>query len=136
MAINVHDYLQRFREMDSNDHTQGIGLFQSKFDCRIEDSEKFNQYVRSMPYYKDYYTASSVYDLETKVVPMKAIHLSMENLEKLLAEQDQMQYIKQDAEQGKRLWRREHEDRAVRAANPAVEKAWRNYQTLLELCRK
>ena len=135
MAINVNDYLQRFREMDTNDHTRGIGYFQSKFDCRIEDSEKFNQYVRSMPYHKDYYTTSSAYDLETRVVPMKAIHLSMENLEKLIAEQELMQHLKYDAEQGKRRWAQEREDAAVRTKNPAVEKAYRNYQMLLELAR-
>lgn len=133
MAINYNDYQQQY---DTNDHTHGIGLFQSKFDCRIEDSEKFNQYVRSMPYHRDYYTTSSTHDLETKVIPMKAIHLTADSLAKLVAEQEQMQHMKLDAEQGKRLWRQEREDAAVRAGNAAVEKAWRNYQTLLELCRK
>jgi hypothetical protein len=40
-----------------------------------------------------------------------------------------------DAEQGKRIWRQEREDRLVRDQNPAVEKAYRNYQLLLELAR-
>lgn len=135
MAINYNDYLRRFRELDTNDHTRGIGFFQSKFDCRIEDSRDYNQYVRHMPYHRDYYTTSSAYDLETQVVPMKAIHLSIDNLEKLIAEQELMQHLKYDAEQGKRVWQREHEDRAVRDRNPAVEKAYRNYQMLLELAR-
>jgi hypothetical protein len=134
MAINYTDYLQQFYEMDSNDHTRGIGLFQSKFECQIEDSEKFKQYVRRMPYHL--WDGRVPFEADTQVVPMKAIHLSIDNLEKLIAEQELMQHLKYDAEQGKRLWRREHEDIAVRAANPAVEKAYRNYQTLLELCRK
>ena len=136
MAINYKDYLQQFHELDSNDHTRGIGLFRSKFDCRIEDSREYNQYVRQMPYHRDFYTTSSTYEIETQVVPMKAIHLSSESLAKLIADQELMQHLKLDAEQGKRLWRQEHEDRAVRETNPAVEKAYRNYQMLLELCRK
>lgn len=135
MPYNYNDYLQQFRDLDTNDHTRGIGLFQSKFDCRIEDSEKFNQYVRQMPYHRDFYTTNSAYDLETRVVPMKAIHLSMDNLEKLIAEQELIQHLKYDAEQGKRIWAQEHADGTVRARNPAVEKAYRNYQMLLELAR-
>lgn len=135
MAINYNDYLQQFREMDTNDHTRGIGYFQSKFECQIEDSEKFKQYVRHMPYHRDFYTTNSTYDLETRVVPMKAIHLSIDNLQRLIEEQELMQHLKQDAEQGKRVWAQEHADRTVRARNPAVEKAYRNYQMLLELAR-
>jgi hypothetical protein len=74
--------------------------------------------------------------METQVVPMKAIHLTIDNLKRLVIEQEHMRHLKEDAEQGKRIWSQEREDRAVRDRNPAVEKAWRNYQMLLELCRK
>jgi hypothetical protein len=127
-----NDYLQQY---DTNDHTRGIGYFQSKFDCRIEDSREFNQYVRQMPYHRDFYTTSSAYDLETRVVPMKAIHLSSDSLAKLISEQERMRHLELDAEHGKKLWRQEREDMAVRARNSAVEKAYRNYQLLLELAR-
>lgn len=131
--MNYNDYRQQY---DTNDHARGIDYFQRKFDCRIEDSREFNQYVRQMPYHRDFYTTSSVYDLETRVVPMKAIHLSSDSLAKLIAQQELIQHLELDAEHGKRLWTKEREDTAVRARNPAVEKAYRNYQMLLELARK
>ena len=75
-------------------------------------------------------------NIETQVVPMKAVHLSSENLEKLIAEQELIQHLKYDAEQGKRIWAEERKDAAVRTTNPAVEKAYQKYVMLLELARK
>ena len=134
MPYNYNDYLQQFRDLDTNDHTRGIGLFQSKFDCRIEDSQQYNQYVRQTPYHRDFY-AGDRWDMETKVTPMKAIHLTTDNFNRLIAEQELMYSLKKDAEEGKRLWIQEREDWRVRNENPAVEKAYRNYQILLELAR-
>jgi hypothetical protein len=107
--------------------------FEAKFDARIEDSREFKQYVRQMPYYK--WDGREPYHIDTQVVPMKAIHLSSDNLAKLLAEQNLMEILMKDADEGKRIWRREREDSRVRDKNPAVEKAYRNYQLLLELAR-
>lgn len=125
-----------FQQSYSNDHTQGIGHFQSKFDCRIEPSREYNHYVkRPTEYYRDFYPTDKFRE-EIQVVPMQAIHLSSDNLNRLVAEQELMQHMRNDAEQGKRLWQQEREDRAVRESTPSVEKAWRNYQMLLELARK
>jgi hypothetical protein len=66
---------------------------------------------------------------------MKAIHLTTDNLERLIREQELIHNLKKDAEEGKRIWIRDCEDRRVRSQNPAVEKAYRNYQMLLELAR-
>jgi hypothetical protein len=74
--------------------------------------------------------------MENKVVPMKAIHISPENLARLMAEQEHMDRLTDDANFGKQQWRQSRADAEVRAANPAVEKAYRNYQMLLELTRK
>jgi hypothetical protein len=67
---------------------------------------------------------------------MKAIHLSSDNLAKLLAEQNLIDILMKDATEGKRIWRQEREDRLVRDQNPAVEKAYQKYLMLLELVRK
>jgi hypothetical protein len=132
MAYNYKDYLHHpYFKNESSD----IEYFQGKFECRIEDSREYNQYVRQVPYHRDFYDTSS-FKMETEVVPMKAIHLSTDNLNRLVAEQELMYGLKKDAEEGKRLWIREREDWRVRNENPAVEKAYRNYQMLLELCRK
>lgn len=123
-----------FQQSYSNDHTQGIGYFQNKFEARIEPSREYKQYVRQMPYYM--WDGKQPMDVHTEVVPMQSIHLSSDNLNKLVAEQELIQHMMQDAEQGKQMWREMMQDRAVRESNPAVEKAWRNYQMLLELARR
>jgi hypothetical protein len=67
---------------------------------------------------------------------MKAIHLSSDNLAKLLAEQNLMDILMKDADEGKRIWRREREDSRIRDQNPSVEKAYQKYLMLLELARQ
>jgi hypothetical protein len=128
MAFNFNDY--RMREEAPRD----LKYFESKFEARIEDSREFKQYVRQMPYYA--WDGREPYNVDTQVVPMKAIHLSSDNLAKLLAEQNLMDILMKDANEGKRIWRQEREDSRVRDQNPAVERAYRNYQMLLELARK
>jgi hypothetical protein len=108
--------------------------FESKYEARIEDSREYRQYVRQMPYYM--WDGKVPINTEVEVVPMKAIHLSRDNLAKLLAEQNLMDILMKDADEGKRIWRQEREDSRVRDQNPAVEKAYRNYQMLLELARR
>jgi Flp pilus assembly protein TadD len=122
------------KEYYSKNESSSEEYFQNKFECRIEDSKEYRQHVRQLPYYK--WDGREPYSIETQVVPMKAVHLTSDNLARLVAEQELIQHLKYDAEQGKKLWRQEREDNAVRALNPAVEKAYRNYQLLLELARK
>jgi hypothetical protein len=130
MAYNYNDFQQQYY---SKDDSRDIEYFRNKFECCIEDSKEYKQYVRQMPYYK--WDGREPYHIDTEVVPMKAIHLSTDNLKRLVAEQEHMENLKKDANEGKRLWIRECEDKRVRNQNPAVEKAYRNYQMLLELAR-
>ena len=120
-------------------HQVGAGdleYFVSKFECRVEDSREYNQYVRPAPsYHRDFYDSDN-YKMKTEVVPMKAIHLTSANLTKLVVEQEHMQRLSEDAEYGKRMWDQERRDQIVRDANPAVEKAYQKYVMLLELARK
>lgn len=108
--------------------------FESKYEARITDSREYKQYIRRMPY--NMWDGKVPFDSEVEVVPMKAIHLTRDNLERLMREQDLMDKLMSDAEFGKKLWDKERTDKAVREENPAVDKAYRNYQMLLELCRK
>jgi hypothetical protein len=101
----------------------------------VEDSLEYNQYVRPAPYYRDVCGGDS-FQMETKITPMKAIHLTSDNLARLVAEQERMEHMKSDAEQGKRMWDQQCRDQMVRDNNPAVDKAYQKYVTLLELCRK
>lgn len=117
------------------DNAGDLEYFISKFECRVEDSREYNQYVRQAPYYRDVCGGDS-FKMETEIVPMKAVHLTSDNLARLVAEQELMQNLHDDAEYGKKCWANERKDRIVRDENPAVDKAYQKYLTLLELCRK
>lgn len=124
-----------YNHFKHQDTAGDLEYFISKFECRVEDSREYNQYVRPAPYYRDV-CSNDDFLMDTKITPMKAIHLTSDNLARLVAEQEHMKRLSDDAEQGKRLWAQQREDRQVRDSNPAVEKAYRNYQMLLELARK
>ena len=124
-----HNYVKH------RDNAGDLEYFISKFECRVEDSREYNQYVRPAPHYRDFCGGDS-FKMATEIVPMKAIHLTSDNLTRLVAEQELMQRLGEDAEYGKRAWAHERKDQIVRDENPAVDKAYQKYQMLLELARK
>jgi hypothetical protein len=124
----------RHNNIKHRDSAGDLEYFISKFECRIEDSREYNQYVRPSSYHKDFYDRDS-FQMETKITPMKAIHLTSDNLARLVAEQEHIQRLTDDAEYGKKVWANERRDQMVRDKNPAVEKAYQKYQMLLGLCR-
>jgi hypothetical protein len=124
-----------YNHFKHQDTAGDLEYFTSKFECRVEDSREYNQYVRPAPYYRDV-CSSDDFKMETKITPMKAIHLTSENLAKLVAEQEHMQRLNEEAGYVKKIWAKEHKDQMVRDANPAVEKAYQKYVMLLELARK
>jgi hypothetical protein len=117
------------------DNAGDLDYFVSKFECRVEDSREYNQYVRPMATYRDFYDSDN-FKIKTEIVPMKAIHLTSDNLARLVGEQELMKRLNDDAEYGKKVWANERKDQMVRDANPAVEKAYQKYIILLELARK
>ena len=124
-----HNYVKH------RDNAGDLEYFISKFECRVTDSREYNQYMRGPnPYHRDFYDSDN-FKVETKIVPMKAIHLTSDNLARLVAEQEHMQRLSEDAEYGKRMWDQERRDSMVRDSNPAVEKAYQKYVMLLELAR-
>jgi len=129
---NNYEY---YNQVKHRDRAGDLEYFISKFECRVEDSREYNQYVRPTSYHRDFYDRDS-FQMETKITPMKAIHLTSDNLARLVAEQERMERMESDAEQGKQVWQEKIRDRAVRDANPAVEKAYQKYVILLELARK
>ena len=133
--MNYNYYKERYNNLSIKSSAGELEYFISKFECRVEDSREYNQYVRPVPYYRDV-CSSDDFRMETKITPMKAIHLTSDNLAKLVAEQEQMQRLGEDAEYGKKCWTHAHKDQIVRNENPAVEKAYQKYVMLLELARK
>lgn len=109
--------------------------FEGKFECRIEDSKEYKQYVRHTPSF-GYGWDQMTYEFDTKVVPMKSIHLTIDNLERLLAEHERTDRLLKDAEYANGILSELRANERVRDENPAVAKAYRNYLMLLELARK
>ena len=105
------------------------------FECRIEDSREYNQYVKPMPYYRDV-CSSEDWRMETKITPMKAIHLTKDNLARLVSQEEQIEHLKNDAEYGRQSRQDQRRDSLIRDQNPSVEKAYQKYLFLLELARK
>jgi len=124
-----HNYVKH------RDNVGDLEYFISKFECRVEDSRVYNQYVRPAPYYRDF-CGSDSFQTETKILPMKAIHLTSVNLARLVEEQEHLQRLTDDREYSKKIWADASRDQMVRDKNPAVEKAYQKYQMLLELARK
>ena len=108
--------------------------FQQKFEAYIEDSEKYKQYVRRMPYHE--WDGRLPFNVDTEVVPMKSVHLTRDNLERLVRQEAFIEHLENDAEYGKKCWTHERKDQIVRNENPAVAKAYEKYLMLLELARK
>jgi hypothetical protein len=129
MAFNFNEYINY-----TPSPTNYYKIFESRFEAKIEDSKDYRQYVRRMPY--NMWDGKIPFDVEAQVVPMKAIHLTTDSLERLVREQERIEHLQSDANYGKKLWAQDNADARVRNDNPAVAKAYRNYQALLELARK
>ena len=125
-----------YNHVKHRDTAGDLEYFIGKFECRVEDSREYNQYTRQVPsYHRDFYDSDN-YKMETEIVPMKAIHLTSQNLTKLVAEQEHLQRLTDDREYSKKIWADASRDQMVRDKNPAVEKAYQKYVILLELARK
>jgi hypothetical protein len=108
--------------------------FESKFEARIENSREYKQYTRRMPYYM--WDGKLPLDTDVEGVPMKAIHLSSDNLERLIRDQERLDQLLDEQLYDKQVLAKLRKDEQVRNINPAVEKAYQKYVMLLELASK
>lgn len=115
--------------------SRDIRYFESKFNAKIQDSKEYNQYVIQRPDF-GYGWDQMSYEDSNRVVPMKCVHLPAEKLEELIKEQEYISYIEKRSEHALKVLQMLRADEHVRDINPAVQKAYRNYLTLLELARK
>ena len=129
MTYNTYSY-DKMRAEASRD----VKDFESKFEARIENSREYKQYTRRMPYYM--WDGKLPLDTDVEVVPMKAIHLSSDNLERLIRDQERLDQLLDQQLYDKQVIAKLHKDEQVRNNNPAVEKAYQKYVMLLELARK
>lgn len=127
MSYNLHDKMRAEASRDIKD-------FESKYEARIEDSREYKQYVRQLPYFM--WDGKAPINAEVEIVPMKAVHLTRESLERLIRDQEQMVRRLESADYDKRIVDMLRADERVRDKNPVVQRAYEKYLTLLELMRK
>ena len=129
MTYNTYSY-DKMRAEASRD----VKDFESKFEARIENSREYKQYTRRMPYYM--WDGKLPLDTDVEVVPMKAIHLTIDNLERLIRDQERLDQLLDQQLYDKQVIAKLRRDEQVRNSNPAVEKAYQKYVMLLEIARK
>jgi len=120
----------RYPEEENRD----IKRFESRFQAHVAESREYRQSVCAPIDYR-YRPDTAMYNIEHKVEPLIAIHLPREQFDRLMDEQIRMDSWRDEAEYAKRVLTNLRKDEQVCAENPAVAKAYRNYQLLLELAR-
>ena len=130
--MNYQNYYQQ--EYSFKQPDRSLDYFKAKFEAHITKSREFKYAVRDEPNYR--FNATDAYTHSIRSEPCVAVHMPKERFERLIAQQDYIDRMESDANYGKELLRRQHDDRMVRESNDSVAKAYRNYQMLLELARK
>lgn len=127
MAIN------RYSEEEDRD----IKRFQQQFEAHITESKEYRRaaYTRPLMDFSYYQPGTALYEMEHRVEPLVAIHLPREQFDRLMDERLRTARWREEAEYAKQILVRQREEERIRHSTPAVEKAYRNYQMLLELAR-
>ena len=112
--------------------------FASRYEAHITESKEYRRAVYSRPPmdYSYYQPGTALYEMENRVEPLVAIHLPREHFDRLMDVHTRMDRWQEEAEYAKKVLTMLRKDEQVRDDNPAVQKAYRNYLTLLELARK
>ena len=115
-----------------------VKRFESRFQAHITDSKEYRRaaYVRPPMDFSYYQPGTALYEMEHRVEPLVAIHMPREQFERLMDEHTRMDMWRDEAEYAKKVLTMLRNDERVRDDNPSVQKAYRNYLTLLELARK
>lgn len=109
--------------------------FESKFDAHITESKEYRRTIRPPMDYQ-YMLGTAMHQIEYKVEPLVAIHLPREQFDRLMDDQARMDNWRNESEYAKKVLSQQRIDQEVCNNNPAVAKAYRNYQLLLEMARK
>lgn len=126
--------MNRYTQEEQND----VKRFESRFQAHITDSKEYRRaaYVRPPMDFSYYQSGTAMYEMEHRVEPLVAIHMPREQFERLMDEHTRMDLWRDEAEYAKKVLTMLRNDERVRDDNPSVQKAYRNYLTLLELARK
>jgi hypothetical protein len=138
--MNKYDYYreeikQRYYGQTATRQLGSLDEFCRRYNVKITDSEHRRARQVAVPNWSLDYIKHSPMQYEYEYEQLVALHMPKESLDKLMALELQIEQMHDLLNQHTRKEQSEIEDAQVRNSNSAVAKAYRNYQTLLELAR-
>lgn len=111
-----------------------IERFSRKFNVYVSESRQYRRREVS-PQFIDFNTHQYNYTLDTHDVPYVELHMPAESLDHIIQLDEHSSYDRHQINHAMDVLRQHRADESVRNSNQAVQKAWRNYITLLEIAR-
>lgn len=118
-----------------------IDAFLHKYEAHASLSNR-KHYAKRIPMslsdYHRYNTAMDVYEYESHVQrePYVEMYIPQHKFQEIVERDKYFRQLEADMDYATRVVNQKMQDEIVRKNNPAVEKAFEKYKTLLELCRK
>lgn len=122
--------------MQALDQRRDIERFSKRYGAYIGESRSYRE-RRVVPMMIDDFRDAHRYDVNrsTYDVPYVEIHMPEAAFEQFMRIEEANAYDSQQVNHAMSVLRQHREDERVRDRNPAVQKAWMKYITLLELTR-
>ena len=126
---------QRYYGQTATQQLGSVDNFCQRYNAKITDSEHRRARRETVPNWSMDYTKYSPVEYRVEYEQLVALHMPKESFVRLLALELRLEYTHDQLNRQARKEQSEIEDAQVRNSNSAVAKAYRNYQTLLELAR-
>jgi hypothetical protein len=138
--MNTYDHYreeikQRYYGQTATEQLGGVDNFCRRYNVKVTDSEHRRARREAVPNWSTDYTKYSPVEYRVDYEQLVALHMPKESLDRLVDLEHQIERLQDHLMQYQRREQSQHQDAQVRNSNSAVAKAYRNYQTLLELAR-
>ncbi len=130
-------YDNRLYNQPVNNPDKEVDSFLKRYEAQAGLS-KHKQYYRRKPVsYRDWATDGSNIPFHQEVdrEPMVEMYIPTHRFQELVEKEQWYKRLEEETDYYKKIVNQYREDERVRDKNPALQKAWRNYLTLLELAR-
>ncbi len=130
-------YDNRLYNQPVNNPDKEVDSFLKRYEAQAGLS-KHKQYYRRRPVsYRDWLHdgANIPFHQEVDREPMVEMYIPTHRFQELVEKEQWYRRLEEETDYYKKIVNQYREDERVRDKNPALQKAWRNYLTLLELAR-
>ena len=117
-----------------------VNDFLHKYEAQATLSDR-KQYARIRPMTRmdySYDCTRAVYDAQSYIdrEPYVEMYIPQHKFQEMIERDRYYSKMSQQVDYATQVVNQQVQDEIVRKQNPSVEKAWRNYQLLLEMCRR